>query len=492
MQLRSHFRCFVFSTAFISLTLTGCSRGPGGGTSISGGKLWRVFQTSPQAAGLTIVGEDLQPLANAKVLIGNEEGHPFPGNFLTTDSQGHLDLPAGWTGAEAVTLEAPGYVRATYFGQEPGTRTYRLRKKTNMATSQFEVKGITQGHTVKDRDGFIDFSLVIPAMTRNDFLNFDINSVISPQIDTIQVLGQDADIPSNIAFPKQKESYFLPVTLEKPGYRVYFGDSGIHRIFAARGRFPFKEVVDQIRNKAPFYNLVNYFSILGGGVRDLEITNGSTQADLAVNEMDFKSKTPVVAPAFRADESMLVVGISHMAEYLLPTDVKILKAGQKRDIAALDAQGSLFYILKKTQDMENSGPGTDRLSAVLLPVGKVNTPEFLPLMADPSLSARGELLVPKMNPLPGVNPVATYALMSVTREVLQGKDRLKVNSSYWEMYGHQWMESMEVPKWPGDQALSGKKHWEVNLIGSQTVSEVDLGPAMINNATHVTHSSVEF
>ncbi|WP_413290723.1 hypothetical protein [Bdellovibrio sp. HCB337] len=489
MQLRTQLRSLVLLSALFTLGLTGCSDDKTSKPTTR--KLWGIFEA--QNTGLTIVGEDLQPLVGAKILIGQELDMPFAGNYLVTDSNGHIDLPAGWTGAEPVTIDAANHVRATYFAQEPGDRTYRLRRKTNTTTTQFEVKGITQGHTIQDRDGFIDFSLVIPAMTRNDFLAFDINSVISPQSDIISVLGQEAEVPSNIAFPKQKESYILPVTLDKPDYRIYFAEGGVQKVFAARGRFPFKDVVDKLRNKVPFYDLVNDFTISGGGVKDLNLTKSSTQADLSVKDFDFKSKVNVLAPIIAGDETMMVVGVAHMNEYMIPTDVKLMKSKQKIAISVLDAKASVFSVLKKTKDLEsNDEPGSDRLSAVLVPAGAGSAPQFLPIMADPTLDSNGDMLVQKMNPIAGVNPVATYAILAEVRETVQGAQKIQVNSGYWEMYAHNWIEAVNLPKWPEGNQITGKKHWEINLIGSQTVSEVDLGPAMINNATHVTHSSLDF
>jgi hypothetical protein len=490
MQLGFQLRTIVFTTALISLGLAGCSDDKGGTKPTPPSKVWDFF--SAQATGLNVVGDDLQPLANARVLIGSELDAPFAGNYLTTDAQGHLDLPAGWTDAAPVTIEADEYLRATYYAQEPGDRTYRLRKKAITSTSQFEMKGLTQGHNIQDKDGFVDFSLVIPALTRNDFMSFDINSVISPQSDIISVLGQEAEVPSNVTFPKQKESYFLPVTLDKPGYRVYFNEAGFHRVFAARGRFPFKDVVDQMRAKAPFYNLVNYFTIQGGGVKDLNLTRSSTSVDLSVKDLDFKSKVSVQAPSIGGDETMMVVGVAHMAEYMIPTDVKMLKSGQKMSISALDSKGSVFSILKKTADMESISNGSGRLSAVLVPAGAGVAPKFLPMLQDPTLASNGDLLVAKTNSISGVNPIATYAILSQVQETKQGSQKIKINSSYWEVYAPKWIEVVSLPKWPAGNPVAGKMHWEVNLIGSLSVSDVDLGPSMINNATHVTHSSLDF
>jgi hypothetical protein len=487
-QLRSYWSLSLIS-AIAALNLAGCSRDKLDAKPT--GKLWGIF--SPAAAtGLNVVGEDLQPLAGAKILIGTEEGVPFAGNYLAADASGHIELPAGWGDATAVTIEAPGHIRATYFGQMPGDRTYRLRKRSSANTTQFELKGVTTGHQVVDRDGFIDFGLVIPALTRKDFLSFNIDSVISPQFDTISILGQDADIPSNITFPKQKESYILPVTIEKPTYRTYFPESGVQKVFAARARFPFKQVVDKLRNKAPIYELVNDFTISGGGVKDINITKSSTQVDLSVTDLDFKGKVNVTAPAISGDETMLVVGVAPMNEFMIPTDVKFIKSGQKQSIATLDNKGSILSVLKKSKDLDSSGPGTDRLSAVLIPAGNGAAPQFLPIMADPSMTGNGDVLLPKMNPISGVNAIATYAVISQVLQSVQGTQKVLVNSSYWEVYAPQWAPVLNLPKWPEGNHLPGKKHLEVNFLGSLNVSQVDLGPAMINNATHVTHSSMDF
>jgi len=494
MQLRSHFsnRCVLALVGFIAaLNLIGCNEDKPDTKPQPKGKLWGLWQ--PKATGLNIVGEDLQPLAGAKILIGTEQEVPFAGNYLVADTSGHIDLPAGWSETTAVTIDVPGYVRATYFEQAPGDRTYRLRKKMSTATAQYEVKGVTTGHKPVDRDDIIDFGLVIPALTRNDFMSFNIDSVISPQSDVISIVGYDAEVPSNITFPKQKESYILPVTVDKPSYRTYFTESGVQKVFAARGQFPFKKVVDKLRKKAPMYELVNDFTILGGGVKDIDVAKASTSVDLSVIDLDFKGKVNVTAPAISGDETMMVVGVAHMNEFMIPTDVKVVKSGQKQSIATLDNKGSVLSVLKKTKDLDPKAPaGSDPLSAVLIPAGNGVTPQFLPLMADPTLAANGDMLLPKMNPIQGVNAIATYAVVSQVAQTMQGSQKVLVNSSYWEMYAPAWAESLNLPKWPEGNHLPGKKHWEVNLLGSLNVSQVDLGPAMINNATHVTHSSLDF
>ncbi len=474
----------IFLFVALALSFTACSDSNLGPSTQRPQDLWGIFATSD----IVVLGADMQPLENAKILIGAEEGS-LPGNFIATDASGRAALPAAWINAEPVTIDAPGYVRATYYAQMPGAHHYQLRKKTGM--SQYEVSGITQGHNVVDKDDFIDFGLVIPALTRNDLMAFDLAAVISTQMDTISILGQTVEIPSNVTLPRQRESYILPVTIEKPGYRLYFTDPGIKKVYAARGRFPFETVVDRLRAKAEFHELINYFTISGGGVKDINVAKSTTQVNLSVKDLNFTSKARISAPNIASDEMMLAVTTAEMGEYLVPTDVKSFKAGERRDLATLDQNSVLVGILKKTNEIDSNAPGADRLSAVMIPAANA-APQFLPLLEAPSLASNGDMLVPKANLIRGVNAVATYSVVSQQVEVLQGKDKVIMKKPYWEVYAPYWLDVVSLPRWPeASKRAAGKKIWEVNLIGSLKASQVDLGPAMLNEATHVTHTSLD-
>jgi len=437
---------------------------------------------------ITIKAIDDTPIAGAQILIGDALNAPFSGNFLTTDANGQVEIPAGWTSPAAVTIQAAGYVRATYLAQEPGALTIKLRPQPTKV--QYEVRGNTQGLPIQDKDGFIDFGLVMPAFTKMDMLAFDINNVISPQSDRISAMGQDIDVPANISLPKQSEKYSLfTITLDKPTYRIYYGQPGVNRVFAVRGRFPFKSTVDALRGGAEFYELINDFKLSGGAIRDIEIKSGQNKLDMPTRELNFTDAQNVVAPQFRGDEMFIAVGIANQSGYMIPTDVKRLNQGQKISLGTLPGSDKMVLgVLKKSADMKNGG---DRMSATLLPFSAGVTPSMLPLVPDPTL-AGDELLLPKFNTIAGVNPIATYSILSKEEEVQQGNAKVKILNPQWEVYAQNWLERMKLPQWPNDATIAGKKRWEVNFVGSQTASQVPVGPAMIEAATHVTHSSVSF
>nr|BFD66166.1 hypothetical protein HAGR004_11880 [Bdellovibrio sp. HAGR004] len=466
--------------------LAGCSDHKGTQKNETNGFAGLFWQQSTNI--ISIRTFDDKPIKGAQILIGDALNSPFAGNFLTTDANGQVEIPAAWNTGLPVTVQAPGFLRSTYMNQEPGALTIKLRAQATK--TQYEVKGVTSGLPIQNKDGYVDFGLVMPAFSKMDLLAFDINNVISPQFDRISAMGQDIDIPANISVPDQSEKYGLfTINLDKPTYRIYYGNSGVNRVFAARGRFPFKSTVDALRGGAEFYELINSFSINGGAVRDIEVKSGSTRLDMPTRELNFNEKKDVGAPGFRSDETFIAVGVANQSGYLIPTDVKSIQNGKKMGLNVLPgSQAMVLGVLKKTADLKSGG---DRMSATLLPFAAGTTPQMLPLIPDPTLQA-GELLMPKFNTIDGVSPIATYSVLSKEEEVVQGSAKVKILNPQWEVYSQNWAERVKLPVWPNDSAITGKKRWEVNFVGSQTTSQAALGPAMIEAATHVTHSSVSF
>lgn len=439
---------------------------------------------------LTIKSINDQPLAGANILIGDALNNPFRGNFLTTDSAGRVQIPAGWTRATTVTVQASGYIRMTYMNQEPGALTIKLRPQPQKIS--YEVRGGVTGLPIEDKDGYVDFGLIMSAFTKRDMLTFNLSNVISPQSDRIEAMGQNIDIPSNVSLPEQRENYSLfTITLDKPVYRVYYGQPGVNRVFAARGRFPFKATVDGLRDGAQFHEMINYFKLSGGAIRDIEVKQGENKLSLPVKELNFTDVKKVASPQINGDETFMALGIASQSGYMIPTDVKKITQTKKSgiDINMMpNAEQHFLGVLKKTSEMKSRD---SRMSVTLVPYKSDMTPSLLPLIPDPTLQA-DEILMPKFNSIDGVSPIATYSVLSLEEEVQQGPAKVKLLNPKWEIYTQKWAERIKLPQWPIDGELPGKKRWDVSFIGSQTASQAPIGPAMIETATHVTHSSVSF
>jgi hypothetical protein len=229
--------------------------------------------------------------------------------------------------------------------------------------------------------------------------------------------------------------------------------------------------------------------INGGSIRDIEIKSGPINLDIPTRDLNFNGTKGLIAPRFASDELFIAVGVAQQSGYLIPTDVKKPEPNEKIAMRILPQADQLILgVVKKTADMKSNG---DRMSTVLLPFTPGIAPTTLPLIADPVIAGE-EVILPRVSTIQGVNPLATYSILSREEEVLQGKDKVKLFSPHWEVYATNWSDKIKLPHWPHDSLLNGKKRWEVNFIGSQTASQAPLGSAIIESATHVTHSSITF
>ncbi|MBC7466185.1 MAG: hypothetical protein H7256_09340 [Bdellovibrio sp.] len=442
-------------------------------------------------AQIKVVNQYGEPLA-AKILVGSSEGVPFAGNFIQTSSDGVAIIPKQWTSAQHVTIEANGYIRQTLLNQDPANLTIKLNP-TYLAT-RAEVKGEVTSLPVVNGDKLIDFALVMPGMSRGDLLNFDLNSVISPYSDTLTAVGQSNPIPSNVSLPTQKESYFIGVTLSKPQYRMYTPTYGPKRVYAARGRFVFKDVVKELQNGTPFYELINYFSILGGGIRDITLTGPSTALDIPGTELEFKSTLKVQAPVAAADEVLLVLAASDVASSLIPTDIKKPEQGATLNLSSLSNKPAYIISVKKRKaEFMATTPGADRLTAAISVYVDNIKPTLLPLVESPTITtANGiEITLPAAPVTAGINPLAISAAISDLVDVQNGTDKITNVNRRWEILGAGWNAKIQLPNWPLEN-MASKKRVEINFIGSTTNTSTPLDDSLIQAATHVTHASKDF
>lgn len=438
---------------------------------------------------ISVFNHQGKPVAGAQVLIGRSAKDPFAGNVLITDAQGRITAPKAWTSSQPVTVVADGFVRVTYLDLKPGSALFSLRPIA--ATQQLELKGNVTGLPIKNKDGYADFSMVMPALTKADILSFDLNQIVSPTMDVMTAMGKSMPVPSNVSFPKQTESYlFFSITLDKPVFRLYFGNAGTQRVYALSGRFPFKSTADGMMGDKSFLELLNNFEFTAGSVRDANLVAGSSASlDIPTQEMRFTNTLEVQAPKIANDESYLAVAVSAQNNYMVPTDVRLLKSQERMRIRQASAQESLYLAaVKKTADLKEGG--SDRMSAALLPTTSNTQPELLSLIGNPTPRDSG-LVLPVISPIAGVMPIGTKLVYSVEQEFTQGREKIKVFSPQWEIYSTNWETLVSLPNMD-TTAGAQKKRWEVKFIGGLGPSQITHGPAMIEHASHVTQSSIEF
>ena len=454
--------------------------------------LW-TEKVSPSEAQIKVINQFGEPVQGAQILIGDAQGSPFLNNFFTTDQAGRAAIPAEWSGPAAVTVDAAGYIRQTLLNVNPGDLT--LKMNNAFLAQRAEVRGLVTQLPVVNGDKLIDFALVMPVVAKADLLNFDFGQVISPYNDTFTAAGQTSDIPSNVSLPKQNESYFINVTLDKPLYRLKVPNLGPKKFVAIRGRFVFKTVVAELRAGKRFDELINHFSILGGSVRETTLTNTLTTMDIPANEMEFKNTLSVNSMNTGADELMLVLATNEMNGSMIPSDVKRTTNGQPTKLQSLVGKPAFIVsVMKKQAEFMSQAPGTDRMSASLLPYSSTGAQQrLLPLIANPTIITSGNYIItlPSAPTTAGINAIAVSASISDLVETQDAGKTVLIPNRKWDIVGLGWTQQISLPKWPLDNSTA-RKRVEVNYIGSTSSKITRLDNSLIENATHITHASTDF
>ena len=478
------------------LTISGCSKDktekPESVTTSVAHFLW-AEKNKTEEAKIEILNQFNEPVAGAKVLIGNDLNTPFKDNLITTNELGIANIPIDWKSPASVTVDSKGYIRQTLLNVNPGNLTIRL--KMSYLAEGAEVRGLVSQLPVIDGDKLIDFSLVVPTFSKSDLYALDMNQIISPYEDVITVAGNQKTISSNITLPKQKETYMIGITLNKPTYRVKVPTLGQKKFLAARGRFPFKTVASEINDGKQFYEMINYFSFIGGGIRETTILDPVTNLDIPSNEIPFNTTVNVNPIEVQPDELLLVLATSDISNSLIMTDIK--RATNKQPIALQSIQNTpvtIINILKKQSEFMSQEPGGDRMSTSLLPYSSNNlTQKLLPLISNPSIIFSTHYSVNLPNPpnTIGIHPLAVSVTISDLVDVHDTVKNLKMPIKKWEVLGLGWNQQINLPKWPLDKPSSHQRV-EVKYFGSITTRNAEYNDSLITNTTHISHASADF
>ena len=352
-------RVFVVAAAS-AFTAIGCGSGRGG----SGGSL---APAAPDASEKPSAPRDRKPvgvvdaqgraIAGARVLIGQRQGVPFPNNFVAADGDGKIPAPAEWTSPQPITIEAPGFVRATYYARTPDSGDLILRPLP--LAQKIALKGVTTGYGTLADDGWVHVGLVFPALARADIGQFQISNFISSETDSISVAGQTADIPSNVSIPTQRLTYlFFPVTLDKPAFRAFFDRDGAYRMVAAHARFKLSDGVSAIQGGKPFLELVDLLDFKEASLTDVRLSIAGGAANLAVNSIPFSAKSPLTAPRFDSRFAAMALAIGQdSGGRLYPSDVKRIGSGAVRQMAVPSTGRRVQCFLFTTRAGADDGRG---------------------------------------------------------------------------------------------------------------------------------------
>lgn len=449
-----------------------------------------------------------QPVPGARVMIGLKTDAPFTGNVLLTNGTGVIATPSAWTNAQPVTIEAEGYIRATYFGRTPETARHLVIKPRPVLDSTYEISGETTGYGEIRDDGWLDLGLVLPTFNRQQVATLHITDIFAREADTLSVLGREARIPSNLSVPSQTKTYIFPIHFAKPSYRMQYNKPGTYMLEGLHARVKINEAVDHIRAGGSLLDLINKFTFTEGGVIKANVQKGGTYAPLPINGFKVKPTANFTAPNFDANLDMFT-GVLPKADglYYL-SDLKKLKPGQKVQLSAPEGatHGMLVHFLRKHP--ANNGEilaGADGAtqSMVLMNPSRDRSLDFLDIVPAPVRDGKTGLKLSPPKKLGKLDGSMTYLLLSKVEVRDNGSYKLEKAAPEWELYGSDWMTNVtlpELPSAPPTSQDSGAVHmrWEASFVGQLNSAgltpkrEFAPGPEEFEKATHVTRSALDF
>jgi hypothetical protein len=428
------------------------------------------------------------PVANAQLLLGIEYADE---RFFTADENGVVQIPANlWQESMAITIGAENFIRASYLDMEPGA--YDLVMNELPKERNYGVSGITKGFGSLKKDGWADFSMVAPSFDRQQLIGFELSHVISDQMDTMTIYGQDISIPSNISFPKQKESYgIFPVTLDKPSYRMPFYFPGDYQLAAIHGRFPFKEVVGKMRDGQSVFEVVNDFQFKQVGLTNLSITGSDHKADLEINHIQFKEEKSIATPAFANDDILMYISLNQNDKGYFPSGLRRVEPSSSAKLQF--AEGFEHHLLA-VLTQESSGGGkakiSNKMSIQIMPLNSSAPVSLLNRVESPVVNGTSlEMRPPERNRF--VRDGGTYlSLTSITTKENPHVEMYETRK-LWEVYADRWVEAVDLPQWPTGLSQNTKLRWEVMFLGSDSEERASVGPSLIRKASHVSRNTVD-
>lgn len=436
-----------------------------------------------------------QTIPDARLLLGDIDA--TGGNWLIANEKGYVTIPATWTNNQDITIEAPGYVRVTTKDQSPKPINVVLRKKSQLPS--LSMKGTVSGITTKDKDGYVDFAIALDSMTKRDLLNFNINKIVSPWTEKMSVMGFEFPIPQNIFVPKQKESYILAVTLQKPWFNLFYDSYGKKSIYTIQGKFPMKKVISELQNKKPYYELVNLFDFSSSGQLSYDFLTTTTQPTLNSAQIKLDKNYSVKAP--KVDTGQVALGISAFkdAGSFQPLDVKYMLSEQTVKFKSTATALPYFIgVVKNSTEFEGDTANAERMSVSIdAPSATMN---YLPLMNQPTWlsSANLQIDLPVVSP----NEFEDHGMVIVISEMqsitLPDGKITKYKIPIWELHTAHWSSHITVPQI--DTPNSTPKRVEVTLLAKKVDTSGQQNPLTIvstheervETSTHLTKSARDY
>lgn len=444
-----------------------------------------------ESSEITVTDENGQYLPTARVLIGDQNP------WLEANELGAIPIPADWTTPHDLTVEAPGYIRITLKQQNPSGLSIKLQKKSQIP--QLPMNGTVSGITTSDKDGYVDFAILLDSLSKSDVLNFNINKVISPWTEKIKIAGFEFPIPQNIFLPKQKESYFITVTLQKPWFNLFYDSYGAKALYSLRGKFPLKKVLSELQNKKPYFELVNHFDFSSVGSLTHDFTTVSTPPSVVAAQIALDKSYSVQAPVTAS--SQVILGISTFKEknFYQPLDVKYMQSAETITFKTSQTTNPYFIgVLKNKDEFSGDSAAAERMS-ISIDTPK-NTVNYLPLTKEPTWISTTQLQIDLPSAIDSnfIEQGMVVVISELQNLTLPDGKTIKYKLPLWQIHSSNWTSTIEIPDI--ESTTSTPRRVEVTLLATTLDNSGQQSPVTLTSnyeerldtATHLTKSARDY
>ena len=444
----------------------------------------------------TVTSKDHNPIANADVTIitGAEQLH----YAYITDELGQISLPNDLEKPVHISLSADGYIPNTSWNLNIANQVFTLDEEET--TLELIASGVTKNYGRLKKDGFVDFSLVIPSLRAEDIIFFDLTNIISPLSDKIKIdaIGQEYDIPSNISLPRQSESYlFFNIKFNKPEYRVKLSRQGKHNIVATHGKFNLKKIISN-RNKSVL-TFLDHFEFLSSGDEEAVFITSKENFDIDVNEVKFTETQTIEVGDYGEDNTVISVGlVEGNDERYFPSDVKRALANETKELkfpANIEGSKVLSALIKENTFDSDDDDDDSKTSASIPQMSVAFTDpnvkaKFLELVAPPVIDEANNKVNITPPALPdGLKESNVLVILSEIEVIDEGSIQTEKKTHLWQGRSFTWINSFDLPEIAGTLDPDKQYRWEVLFLAQDNDAEPPVG---FKNITHVTRNSFDF
>lgn len=218
------------------------------------------------------------------------------------------------------------------------------------------LNGDVSGYSTRNFDDKLDFGLVIPTLSKAQVLNFNLSSVLSSKTSVIRAAGQKINVPSNLSLPRQSESYWITIRINKPKFILPIYSSELPDTVAVlEGQIPFERTVETLRAGNPLFSVINYFTFKSFSLAP--VINSSDSINIKVGDVLIKGQTNRFTTPFTADRDYITLGLNLHSTLnaigettYFPIGIKTLSRPQNIVSISTDDVPMIVTVPKKTFD----------------------------------------------------------------------------------------------------------------------------------------------